>query len=330
MLAKANAIQKNIDALQAELNDSGQEIRRISPVFGRIFQDDVRRQADIYTDAIAPLLSPAIREQIRNNRDDMIAALYPIIGQTISKAVAEAIRDLRQRIDASLQQSFQPQQRLAQFLARLRGVSAADMLIRDALPYKITHVFLIHRQSGLLIQQLAESADMQDMDLISGLLTAIVISSARPRHRDSDLEEIDYGGAHILIKTAVCLLAGGAGQRTCRLRGACSYLPELNLEFETACAVSPEIGLPADFTSHLRPLLYRSRKKAAAASAGVRRLPCGPVRGCHPAAGTAGFYLRVYCTPFPAGICAAQPNPPAADCDRHHSANADFISHSNG
>ncbi len=41
-----------------------------------------------------PVMADAISTSIRDSRDDMIEALYPITGRLVSKAVAEAMRDL--------------------------------------------------------------------------------------------------------------------------------------------------------------------------------------------------------------------------------------------
>ena len=155
-----------------------------------------------YGDVIAPVISPAIRNQIRDSRDEMVEALSPIIGQTIAKAIAEAFQDFRRRLDAQLKQGFNFRQRLQQAGARLKGVSEADLLIRSAFNYSITHVFLIHRQTGLLLKQLACKDDIQDMDLISGMLTAIRDFAKQTIGQDEhDLEDIQYGNSHILIKT---------------------------------------------------------------------------------------------------------------------------------
>lgn len=45
---------------------------------------------------------------------------------------------------------------------------------RTALPFKVEEVFVIHRESGLLLHhETRDPASMSDSDLISGMLTAI-------------------------------------------------------------------------------------------------------------------------------------------------------------
>ena len=110
---------------------------------------DVRTQdRDALIAAITPVLGDVIRQKIRDNRDEMIEALYPIIGQLIGRGVAEAIRDLARTIDTRMRRSFDPQMILRRLRARMAGVSESTLALRDALPFSVTELFLIHRESG--------------------------------------------------------------------------------------------------------------------------------------------------------------------------------------
>jgi DNA repair exonuclease SbcCD ATPase subunit len=145
-------IDQRILQIQTDLSDRKKVAERLKPVLGPPFRKNVQQAPDLYTDPITPVITPAIREQIRNNRTEMIAALYPIIGQTIGKAIFEAFQDLRRSIDARLKQNLDLRQRFFHLVARGRGVSVSDLLLRESLPYAIKHVFLIHRQTGLLLK----------------------------------------------------------------------------------------------------------------------------------------------------------------------------------
>lgn len=197
-----NQAQKEVQSLQAGLADPHKVTEIMKLGIQPALEQGIKSDPVGYGDVIAPVISPAIRNQIRDSRDEMVEALSPIIGQTIAKAIAEAFQDFRRRLDAQLKQGFNFRQRVQKAGARLKGVSEADLLIRSAFSYTITHVFLIHRQTGLLLKQLARKDDIQDMDLISGMLTAIRDFAKQTIGQDEhDLEDIQYGNSHILIKT---------------------------------------------------------------------------------------------------------------------------------
>lgn len=157
-------------------------------------------------ESITPLLGDMIREKIRTNRDEMIEALYPIIGQLVMRAVTEAIRDLARNVDAQMRSTLSFHRLWYYVRARTTGVSTADAVIRNALSFRVIDVFLIHRNTGLVLWDTAGASDVEidDADVIAGMLTAIRDFAADTIGRDhqGQLDEIRYGDREILIETA--------------------------------------------------------------------------------------------------------------------------------
>jgi hypothetical protein len=155
--------------------------------------------------AITPILGDVIRHKIQDSREEMIEALYPILGQLIGRAVSEAIRDLARSIDARMRTSFAPQAIARRLRARIQGIPQSDLLLRDALPFRVTEVLLIERQSGLLLQHLSHDPEAaEDSDLVSGMLTAIrdFAQDTFGRGREGQLDEIQYGSQHIWVEAS--------------------------------------------------------------------------------------------------------------------------------
>jgi hypothetical protein len=154
---------------------------------------------------ISPVLGDAIRRQIRDAREEMIEALYPIIGQLVVRAVSEAVRDLARTVDAQVRRSFEPRAVWWRIRARLGGASQAEMSLRASLPFKVNEVFLIHRETGLLLWHVSRDPDAaRDSELVSSMLTAIrdFAQDAFGRDKESRLEEIEYGDEHILLEAS--------------------------------------------------------------------------------------------------------------------------------
>jgi hypothetical protein len=181
--------------------------RRIAELEAEL--DDLERRItdkDALAATVAPIIGDAIRRKIRDARDEMIEALYPIIGQTVVRAVSEAIRDLARNVDAQMRTSFSPEMIWRRLRARVGGVSNAEMTLREALPFEVTEAFLIHRETGLLLQHhVSRTPDTaSDSDLISGMLTAIrdFAQDTFGRGEEGQLDEIQYGERRILIEAA--------------------------------------------------------------------------------------------------------------------------------
>ncbi len=154
---------------------------------------------------LSSVLGDAIRQKIRDAREEMVEALYPIIGQTIARAVNEAVRNLARTIDAQMRTSFDPGRVVRRLKARVSGVSNAEMALREALPFDVEEIFLIHRETGLLLRHISrELEELPDTDLISGMLTAIrdFAQEAFGRGEEGQLDEIQYGNRRIVIEAA--------------------------------------------------------------------------------------------------------------------------------
>lgn len=197
------ALEMKLVHLGDELRDRAMVESRLEATVVPVLNTQARERGDDVAEALAPVMGTALRRQIRDAREDIIEALYPVIGQIIGKAISEALRELTRNIDTRLRQQLNFRDRLGQTRARLQGVSEAEYLLRDALPYSVERVFLVHRHTGLLLSHIAvESAADTDMDTISGMLTAI-----QDFVRDSfnggegNLEEITHGGRRILLES---------------------------------------------------------------------------------------------------------------------------------
>jgi hypothetical protein len=204
-----------IEGSPADADPSLESLRDI--LFGRYRQqldalraevDDLERQVtdrESLVGTIAPLLGDLIRRKVRDAREEMIDALYPIIGQVVVRAVGEAIRDLVRTIDARMRRSVSPRALWRRLRARARGVSDGEMALREALPFAVSDVLLIHRETGLLLWHVSDDREgMPDSDLVSGMLTAIrdFARDALGQGEEGQLDEIQYGEQRILIETA--------------------------------------------------------------------------------------------------------------------------------
>jgi len=198
------------DALLDDLREivTGPDRERMRLLEARIAQVEHRTgDHEALVAAVSPILGDAIRRQVREDRDEMVESLYPIIGQLITRAVAEAIRDLARNIDHRMRTSFSPTYFLRRLRARARGVSGAELALRDALPFKVIELFLIHRESGLLLlhlpqEELSAPGVEDNSDLVSSMLTAIrdFAQDAFGQDQQGGLDEIQYGDRRILIE----------------------------------------------------------------------------------------------------------------------------------
>ncbi len=183
----AIANQEQIRELQSQLAQLGERVQLESQgLFARVVAS----------------LGEIIRLKIQGSRQEMVEVLYPIIGETIQRALAEFLRELQRNIDARINATFGPQGILRTLGARLRGVSPGQLALRDALPFHVRELFLIHYQTGLLIAHYGTTLEDGDRDLVSNMLTAIrdFVQDSFGDGGDDELEAIEYGDQRIIIQ----------------------------------------------------------------------------------------------------------------------------------
>lgn len=207
-----DAQEEALELLQTLLFDEYRQ--QIKQMRGQVVQlqemlDQLDRQIqdeEALISTITPVIASAIRTNISESREEMVDALYPIMGKLVQRSVTEAMRDLAQRIDQQMRQTLDFKSFWRRFQARLRGISDAEMAMRDALPFQVDEIFLIHKETGLLLIHLSKDGDDndEDSDIISGMLTAITefTQDAFGRHEEEALNEIQYGGRSILLEAA--------------------------------------------------------------------------------------------------------------------------------
>ena len=206
--------------------------------------------------ALAPTIEDAIGESVRRNPREIAAAIFPVIGPAIRKAIAETMAGLVNTINRAIEHSVSPRGLRWRFEAWRTGVPFAEIVIKHALVYLVEQVFLIHAETGLLLEHVPEESS-KDGDVISGMLTAIrdfVTDSFAPRET-GEMRRFNIGDVSVLAETGprAYLAAVVRGQPPDSLRERLeTTLETIHLQFSTALASFA--GNTAPFAD-ARPLL---------------------------------------------------------------------------
>lgn len=209
---QTTAIATDIDSIIAHKAKEAPEdmAAALGSVMAGALREQEKHSREELVDAVSPVLSDAIKIEIRESRQSFVEALFPIIGEVVQRYVGEFFRELQRNIDARLKSAIGPERVARRANARLRGIPASDLEIRDALPFNIREMFLIQSGSGLLIAHNG-SDQAVDSDLISGMLTAVrsfMRDSFNKQEAADPLDEIQYGEQRIIIQDGrLCYLA---------------------------------------------------------------------------------------------------------------------------
>jgi len=129
---------------------------------------------DSLAEATLPVVEENIRQSAVRNPKILAEALFPVIGPAIRKAIAQALGSMVQSLNQTLEYSISPKGLSWRLEALRAGKSFGEIVILKTLLYRVEQVFLIHKDTGLLLQHVvADSKDVEDADMVSAMLTAI-------------------------------------------------------------------------------------------------------------------------------------------------------------
>lgn len=165
--------EKQIAEIHERLSDPHRQLHEVAQVLPAAVS--IRTQQDNQlTEALSPAVAVALDRSVRKNPQPLVDALFPLMGPAIRKAIAAALSGMVQSLNQSLTYSFSWQGLRWRFEAWRTGKTFAEVVMLHTLLYRVEQVFLIHRQTGLLLQHLVAGTETtQDADMVSGMLTAI-------------------------------------------------------------------------------------------------------------------------------------------------------------
>jgi len=180
-------------SLQAVLLDAIAEVRRTN---GR----QLNR-------TLAPLVVETIRSEVRNSREELVNALYPLTGKMVAASMRDAVERMTQSINDSVERASNPTLLLAKAKSKITGrPMAAHVLAGNAI--HVDRAILIDRRDGTVLCSY-EREDGGDTDLVSGLIAALsTFASQTYSHTNSDLRTVELDGHRLILRhSPIYLLA---------------------------------------------------------------------------------------------------------------------------
>ena len=210
--ADIDRISEQITLLEKAYNDAEQFTAKVHP----IVEDQLGEFAKRIPDTLGPTITATLKKEIQNHKEEVVDALYPVLGKMVKKYVAQEIKMLSEKIDNQLSFITTWKRRFRAFFG---GAKEKELLLRDLATEKIEQVMLIERDSGLLKASYSKAKTI-DEELVSGMLTAIKSFVEDAFHqKNQELELIEYELYNIHIQSFVnyyvaVVVSGNYGLKT--------------------------------------------------------------------------------------------------------------------
>ncbi len=214
--------QAAIEALRERFDDP----KLFAEAVGSVLAEAIRLRASgdpRFKQLLERIVEDVIRNSVRRNPAILTDALFPIISGAVRKSVAAALRGMMESIDQLVEQGFSRRAFKWRIEAFRTGRPFGEIVLLRSTLYRVEQVFLIHRNTGLLLsQRAADSAVHRDADLIAAMMTAIqdFVTDSFGKQEGDDLESFRVGECAVWIESSPNAVLAGVvrGVAPARLR----------------------------------------------------------------------------------------------------------------
>ncbi len=228
--------REEIDEIRRRMADQKQRIEDVASALPEAVRVSTG-SGDELGRALSPTLEGAIRTSIRKDTRSFADLLFPIMGPAIRKAIAQTLKDLIQNMNQALEHSFSLRGLKWRLEAMRTGKSFGDVVLHHTLVYRVEQLFLIHRETGLVLKHLVvPEVEAQDAGMVSGMLTAIqdFVKDSFNVGGEETLETMEVGGLNVWVDQGpkAVLAAAIRGQAPQSLRRLLrETLEEIHMKF---------------------------------------------------------------------------------------------------
>ena len=201
---RLTASEARIDALDQRVGTPDRLEAATSEILVEAFRKaEIARHREL-AGAVAPVVVAAIRNEIKNSKDMMVEALYPITGRLVTAAVANAFRDLVADLNERLDRSLSTRYWRLRFRSMITGRPLSELALAEAQRPELRRLLLLERGSGRLVAAWHADDETDDQsELVSGLIAAITeFASSVYGSRSGELRTLDLGQARVFLRGA--------------------------------------------------------------------------------------------------------------------------------
>jgi hypothetical protein len=142
----SESIEREINVLKDELLEPENFAKKVDVRADKKI-DDLKKNFGTY---FKSELKASVQNELKNSQDEVINALYPIIGKLIKKYIRSEIEMLTEQIDKQINNTFSFDLWVRRIKAYFSGTDSSSIILSELNKPTIEEVFLIQNGSGLL------------------------------------------------------------------------------------------------------------------------------------------------------------------------------------
>lgn len=186
--------REKFDSLSQEIIIREKLSKSVNPLIDEKILDLRENFPEYFGDTI----TETIKVQIRDSQDEVVEALYPIMGKMVKKFIVAEITKLSDSINKTIKEKFSFKEILKRYFKGKRNDSG--IVLEEVFEFVVEEVFVIDKDSGILSGSYSRGS-IADKDMISGMLTAIKSFAEDAFSKEGqDLESIKFETFQLSIR----------------------------------------------------------------------------------------------------------------------------------
>ncbi|RBP49255.1 hypothetical protein [Arenicella xantha] len=165
---------EQIDQLNQRLDDLDRRTKDVAEVLAPAIDAELANNGQNLVRSLQRPVSLGLKQAIRTEPKAYAEILYPVMAPSIRRAIAQAISSMMVTINRTIESATTVRGVRMRMESVRTGVPYAELALRHSLLYRVEHVYLIDRDSGMLIDEVAShDAQSLDSDAVSAMFSAI-------------------------------------------------------------------------------------------------------------------------------------------------------------
>ncbi len=196
---KETLLKEDRQALQ-RLQDILDQPEKLSQKMSPVLEKRLMTFKEAFPQEYKSIIEKIISEKLANSKEELLEAIYPIMGKLIKKYITLQFQLLQERIDQQLKFGIWYRVK-TKFSSFFFGVKQEEVILNDLMDATIDNIFIIQKHSGLLIASTNSNPQNED-DLLAGMMTAIKSFAEDAFDRNgAELEVISYNNYQLLLES---------------------------------------------------------------------------------------------------------------------------------
>ena len=209
---------EQIAELKDRIEDIDQRTRDVAEVLSPAIDAELEEGSQRLITSLQKPVSIGLKQAIRSEPKDYAEILYPVMAPSIRRAISQAISSMLVTINRTIESATSVRGIRLRMQSWRTGIPYAELALRQSLIYRVEHLYLIDRETGMLIEEVA-SQDSQslDSDAVSAMFSAIqsFVQDSFAQDESARLTDLKVGDHNVWVAHGpklmlACVILGDA------------------------------------------------------------------------------------------------------------------------